>query len=74
MLGTLFALYYNPIFRYGIREFCRDARVSVWQGDKALHTQTFSQLLPNDSAHLGGGWLAGVDPAGGALQVKLRYS
>jgi thioredoxin reductase len=61
-------------FTFRVRDFCQDARMNVWQGEKLLYTQSFRQLSPNDSAHLGSGWLAAVNPAGEALQVGIRHS
>jgi thioredoxin reductase len=60
-------------FMFRVGEFCRDAQVTVWQGEKPLHTQSFRQLSPNDSARLSGGWLASVNLNGEALQVGLRH-
>ena len=61
-------------FTFRVREFCQDARVTVWQGEKSLYAQSFRQLSPNDSARLGSDWLAAVNPAGEALRVGVRHS
>jgi len=60
-------------FTFRVREFCQDAQVTVWQGEKSLYAQSFRQLSPNDSARLGSDWLAAVNPAGEALRVGVRH-
>ncbi|MGH2521659.1 MAG: NAD(P)/FAD-dependent oxidoreductase [Anaerolineales bacterium] len=58
-------------FALRVHEFCRNAQVRVYQGDRLLHTQAFRRLLPNDSMRLASDWLKAVNPEGEALRIVV---
>jgi thioredoxin reductase len=58
-------------FLFRVNEFCQGARIQVYQGDRAIHTQMFRRLSPNRSAHLSNDWLAAVRPEGEALRLVI---
>ena len=59
-------------FSFRVRDFCNGARLTVKQGEKAVFTREYRSLVPNQTAHLDGGWLSAIDPAGGALRVGIE--
>lgn len=59
-------------FSFRVLEFCNRVRLTVKQGNKAIFTREYQSLAPNQTAHLEGGWLGAIDPAGGALRVGLE--
>ncbi len=56
-------------FRVG--QFVENATVEVRQGRRVLHTQRFRRLLPNETMHLSGGWVAKINASGGAITLRL---
>jgi hypothetical protein len=62
-----------PLGRFVLRsgEFRRLARLEVRQDDRALARSRPVRLIPGRPAHLGAGWLAQVDPAGGPVRVVV---
>jgi thioredoxin reductase len=63
-----------PLGRFLLRsqEFRRVARLEVRQDDRLLGRSWPVRLIPGRPVHLGAGWLAQVDPAGGPVQVLAR--
>jgi len=49
----------------------KETKVQVRQGKKVLHEQAFSHLLPNETMHMKGDWLAAVDLNGEPPEVAL---
>jgi thioredoxin reductase len=60
-----------PLGRFVLRsaEFRRLARLEVRQDGRVLGRSGPVRLIPGRPVHLGAGWLARVDPAGGAVYV-----
>jgi hypothetical protein len=60
-----------PLGRFVLRshEFRRVDRLEVRQDDRLLGRSGPVRLIPGRPVHLGAGWLARVDPAGGPVQV-----
>jgi len=56
---------------FRVDRFISDAVVQVRQGKKVLHEQAFSHLLPNETMHMKGDWLAAVDLSGDPPEVAL---
>jgi thioredoxin reductase len=63
-----------PLGRFVLRsgEFRWWARLEVRQDDRVLDGSRPVRLIPGRPAHLGAGWLARVDPAGGPVRVVVR--
>jgi thioredoxin reductase len=63
-----------PLGRFVLRshEFRRVARLEVRQDNRFLGRSGPIRLIPGRPMHLGAGWLARVDPAGGPVQVTAR--
>jgi thioredoxin reductase len=59
----------NLSFR--VNEFRQNISVQICQGSKILHTQTFRRLLPNQTMHIAGNWLATVSLNGESLKILL---
>ncbi len=59
-------------FIFQVREFCRDVRVTVSQGERLLYSKTYRSLGPNTSARLDSRWLSAVKPDGEGLRVSAR--
>jgi hypothetical protein len=62
-----------PLGRFVLRsgEFRRLARLEVRQDDRVLARSRPVRLIPGRPAHLGAGWLAQVDRAGGPVRVVV---
>ena len=60
-----------PLGRFVLRSagFRRGARLEVRQDGRLLARSRPVRLIPERPAHLGAGWLAEVDPAGGPVRV-----
>ncbi len=60
-----------PLGRFALRsrEFRRGARLEAWQDGRLLVRSRPVRLIPERPAHLDGGWLDQVDPAGGPVRV-----
>lgn len=60
-----------PLGRFVLRsqEFRRVARLEVRQDDRLVGRSGPVRLIPGRPVHLGAGWLARVDPAGGPVHV-----
>ena len=60
-----------PLGRFVLRsrEFRRGARLEAWQDGRLLARSRPVRLIPERPAHLDGGWLDQVDPAGGPVRV-----
>jgi len=60
-----------PLGRFVLRsgEFRWPARLEVRQDGRLLHRSRPVRLVPGRPVHLGAGWLARVDPAGGPVRV-----
>ena len=50
-------------------DFRRGARLEVRQDGRLLARTHPGRLIPERPVHLGAGWLARVDPAGGPVRV-----
>jgi len=63
-----------PLGRFVLRiqEFRRLARLEVRQDGRVLGRSGPVRLIPGRPVHLGAGWLARVDPAGGPVHVARR--
>jgi thioredoxin reductase len=60
-----------PLGRFVLRsrEFRRGARLEAWQDGRLLARSRPVRLIPERPAHLDGGWLDQVEPAGGLVRV-----
>ena len=60
-----------PLGRFVLRSagFRRGARLEVRQDGRLLARSRPARLIPERPVHLGAGWLARVDPAGGPVRV-----
>ena len=60
-----------PLGRFVLRSaaFRRGARLEVRQDGRLLARSRPARLIPGRPVHLGAGWLAQVDPAGGPVRV-----
>ena len=60
-----------PLGRFVLRSagFRRGARLEVRQDGRLLARSRPVRLIPERPVHLGAGWLAEVDPAGGPVRV-----
>jgi len=60
-----------PLGRFVLRsgEFRWPAWLEVWQDGRLLHRSRPVRLVPGRPVHLGAGWLAAVDRAGGPVRV-----
>ena len=60
-----------PLGRFVLRSarFRRGARLEVRQDGRLLARTRPVRLIPERPVHLGAGWLARVDPAGGPVRV-----
>jgi hypothetical protein len=60
-----------PLGRFVLRsaDFRRGARLEVRQDGRLLARTRPGRLIPERPVHLGAGWLARVDPAGGPVRV-----
>ena len=60
-----------PLGRFVLRsaDFRRGARLEVRQDGRLLARSRPARLIPGRPVHLGAGWLARVDPAGGPVRV-----
>ena len=65
-----------PLGRFVLRsgEFRRGARLEARQDGRLLTRSRPVRLIPERSVHLGAGWLARVDPAGGPVRVLVLTS
>ena len=63
-----------PLGRFVLRsgEFRGSARLEARQDGRLLARSRPVRLMPGRPAHLGAGWLARVDPAGGPVRVSIR--
>ncbi|MGH3286507.1 MAG: NAD(P)/FAD-dependent oxidoreductase [Streptosporangiaceae bacterium] len=63
-----------PLGRFVLRsgEFRRGIRLEARQDGRLLARSRQVRLVPGRPAHLGAGWLARVDPAGGPVRVIVR--
>jgi thioredoxin reductase len=63
-----------PLGRFVLRsgEFRRGVRLEARQDGRLLARSRQIRLVPGRPAHLGAGWLARVDPAGGPVRVIVR--
>jgi thioredoxin reductase len=63
-----------PLGRFTLRAagFCPPGRLEVRQDGRLLARSRPRRLIPGRSVHLPGGWLRGVDPAGGPARVVSR--
>jgi thioredoxin reductase len=61
-----------PLGRFVLRSagFRRGARLEVRQDGRLLARSRPARLIPERPVHLGAGWLALVDPAGGPVRVR----
>jgi len=62
-----------PLGRFVLRsgEFRWLARLEVRQDGRLLHRSRPARLVPGRPVHLGAGWLATVDRAGGPVRVAV---
>jgi thioredoxin reductase len=62
-----------PRARFALRahEFLRAPRVEIVQGEAVLWSGRLPRLMPGRSTRIAHGWTARVDPAGGAVRVRL---
>src|SRR5206468_2607052 len=60
-----------PLGRFVLRsaDFRQGARLEVRQDGRQLARSRPARLIPERPVHLGAGWLAEVDPAGGPVRV-----
>jgi thioredoxin reductase len=56
---------------FRVRQFINDAEVQVRQGNKTLHRQTFSHLLPNETMHMQSDWLSRIDFDGDPPEIII---
>ncbi len=58
-------------FTFRVQGFRDRATVTVYQGQRRLHTQSYARLGPNSSYGLSSQWLAQIDLEGGAVKIAL---
>ncbi len=56
---------------FRVKRFYQNASIQIHQGDKALHTQTFRRLIPNQTFHITGNWLAKLNFNAEAPKISL---
>lgn len=56
---------------FRVSELLQNATIQIRQGSKVLHTQTLRRLLPNQTMHTSGSWLAKLDFNGEAPKISL---
>jgi len=61
-------------FLFRVQEVCKNATVTVAQGDKVLHRERYRKMGPNLSLPLANGWLSKVDASGPAIEVRIEKS
>jgi NADPH-dependent 2,4-dienoyl-CoA reductase/sulfur reductase-like enzyme len=61
----------RPIL-FRVKEFVKNGRVRVQQGDRLLHEQSFAKLGPNYSFSLANRWLGDVQRPGPEVKVTLE--
>jgi hypothetical protein len=59
-------------FKFRSREFKKNIRLVVKQGEKVLHMQPFRQLIVNEIMYFDGGWTRKVDLDGAMITVGLQ--
>jgi NADPH-dependent 2,4-dienoyl-CoA reductase/sulfur reductase-like enzyme len=58
-------------YHFQVSQFCANARVCLYQGDRLLQRQHFRHLIPNCSYRLHSGWLRTLDVAGEAPCLRI---
>jgi thioredoxin reductase len=59
-------------FLFQVNQFCRNARLQVYQGKRLLDSQAFHKLGPNQSYSLNSRWLASLDRTGEPVHLVLN--
>jgi len=59
------------VFRFQVQQFCNRVQLCIHQGERLLHRQIFTHLIPNCSYSLASKWLAAVDKQGEPLRMSL---
>jgi thioredoxin reductase len=59
-------------FLFQVNQFCRNAHLQIYQGNRLLYSQPFHHLGPNQSYMLNSRWLTLLDDAGGPVHLGLH--